>query len=239
MKFFQSRGFVFCLLLAGLFTSCKRDKDIHFNMGYGYAPQVVGSYIIYDVDSTIYSEFNHDTIYYKYQLKELVESVFPDNQGRPSLRIERYIRNYNPNLVYDSIPWTLKNVWYSTITATDYERVESNQRYVKLIFPPVLNVNWNGNAQNTMGDWEYSYFAVNIPQAIGTNNFDSTAIVIQKDETNLLDRRYYKEIYAKKVGLIFKQIFDVYDTNLDVTPVITRIKGGVYYAQTIHSYGHI
>jgi hypothetical protein len=207
-------------------------------MGYGYVPTDAGRYIIYDVDSTIYDEFNHDTVYYKYQLKEVVESIFPDNQGRPSMRIERYIRNYNPNLSYDSIPWTLKNVWYGTRTTTDYERVESNQRFVKLIFPLNNYAYWNGNAQNTIGDWEYQYQGIDFPQTQGNMKFDSTAIVIQKDETNLLDRRLYKEVYAKGVGLIFKQIFDVYDTNIDITPVITRIKGGVYYDQTIHSYGH-
>jgi hypothetical protein len=193
--------------------------------------------VIYDVDSTVYDPFKNDTVYYKYQLKELNESEFSDNEGRISVRIERYIRYYNAAQSYDSIPWVLKNVWYSTLTSNTAERVESNQRYVKLVFPVLRLISWNGNAQNALGNQLYQYQMVNQPAGLGILHFDSTLVVIQRDETDLLNRRYYMESYAKNVGMISKKVLDVYDTKIDTIPVVNRIKGGVYMNMSIHSFG--
>ena len=225
------------VLLAIFSASCRKDKPVHIDFGYGYFPAQQGLYVIYDVDSTVYDPFRNDTVYYKYQLKEVRESVFNDNEGRPSLRVERYVRNFSANHPYDSLPWRLKNVWYETLTASHAERMEENQRYVRMVFP-VNNLSyWNGNAQNSQGDWEYQYQNINQPMDLQVLHFDSTATVIQKDETNLLNRRYYKEVYAKNIGLISRQIIDVYDTKIDATPVINRIKGGVYYSAVVNTWG--
>ncbi|MFI5151552.1 MAG: hypothetical protein ACHQRM_17635 [Bacteroidia bacterium] len=237
MKFNKNLLIVFCVSCL-YFVSCKKDNELHIDLGYGYAPSAPGQYVIYNVDSTIYDAFTKDTIYYKYQLKEIVESVFTDNEGRPSLRIERYIKNFSPSVSYDSIPWTLKNVWYSTTTSRHFERVESNVRYVKLIFPDVDQSTWNGNAQNTIGDWEYQYNGVNRKMSVGAFNFDSTASVVQLIDTNQINYRIYKESYAKNVGMISKQIIDVYnDTYVNASSVLTRIKGGVIYSATIIAHG--
>jgi hypothetical protein len=228
--------FAACCILA---ASCKKDNSVHQEYDYAYFPGDVGRYVIYDADSVIYDDFRHDTVYYKYQLKEIIESIFTDNEGRPSARIERYYQfpKATPPF-YDSTSWTLKNVCYATRTRQDLERVENNTRFVNLIFPPQNSLSWNGNAQNTIGDWEYQYNGVNQPVNFAALHFDSTATVVQKDETNLLNRRLYKETYAKNVGLISKQILDVYDTGIVFgVPVVNRIRGGVYYTLTVHSYG--
>jgi hypothetical protein len=115
--------------------------------------------------------------------------------------------------------------------------VESNQRYVKLVFPVLSRTTWNGNAQNANGSQTYQFQAVDQPANIGTLHFDSTVVVLQRDETDLLNRRFYTEIYAKNVGMVFKKVLDVYDTKIDTIPVVKRIKGGVYMNMSIHSYG--
>jgi hypothetical protein len=225
------------VLLMAVAIGCKKDKSVHSDAGYGYFPTTVGHFVIYDVDSTIYNAFNHDTVYYRYQLKELIESEFQDNEGRVSQRVERYVRSYNPTIPYDSLPWTLKNVWYVTRTSQHAELVTGNIRYVRLIFPVIDQAAWNGNAQNTQGDWEYQYQGVHLPFNGGNVHSDSSATVIEKDETDLLNRRYYKEVYAKNIGLVLRQIIDVYDTKITPVPVIHRIKGGVIYMAVVHSYG--
>jgi hypothetical protein len=227
-----------CLILLAFFSeSCRKDKSVHTDFGYGYYPAQQGRFVIYDVDSTVFDPFRNDTVYYKYQLKEYRESVFNDNEGRPSMRVERYTRNFSVTYPYDSLPWILKNVWYETVTASHAERVEDNQRYVRMIFPVKNLAYWNGNAQNTQGDWEYQYQGINQAGDYGGQHFDSTVTVIEKDETNLLNRRLYKEVYAKKAGLIYRKLIDVYDTKIDTSPVINRIKGGVYYTAVVHSWG--
>ncbi len=237
----QVRTLSFLLLLASaVWSSCNKDNNLHLDLGYGYAPSAgdVGRYVIYDVDSTIYNAFNRDTLHYKYQLKEYLQSVFPDNEGRPSLRIERWVRNYRPGVSYDSVPWVLKNVWYSTRTLHDYERVEDNIRFVKLIFPDQTQQTWNGNAQNTLGDWEYAYNGIDFKFNANGLRFDSTLTVTELVDTNLLNYQYYSEQYAKNIGLVSRQVIDVGDTGIVFgVSVLNRINHGVTCFMTINSYG--
>lgn len=212
-------GFVLAL------DSCKKD-DPAVDLGVTYFPDNVGHYVVYEVDSTVYDDFNHDTDIYRYQVKELIQSEFTDNEGRRALRIERWIKNYNDTIPYSSMPWTLSRVWYAVRTLTQAERVEENIRYIRLVFPVKENTTWNGNAQNTIGEWDYEYENVDEAFHAGNMHFDSTLTVIQKNEINLLEHRYYRERYARHIGLIEKSVIDVRDTALDTLPVLDRIVSG-------------
>jgi hypothetical protein len=229
----------FICLFTILFYSCKKDPVTSPDMGYNYWPGTVGSWIIYDVDSTIYPDNNGDTIFYKYQLKEVIESSYNDNEGRPALRIERYRRYYQQGVSYDSIPWTLTDVWSANKTAAKLEMVEENIRYIKLAFPVKISNTWNGNAQNTLDEWIYKYSDMDKPRNTGTLSFDSTALVVQKDLENLIQKQYYIEVYARNVGLVSKQIIDVNSQgNVNYSlPIMNRIVSGVVYRSTINSYG--
>ncbi len=233
------RLILFVSVFAFLLFSCKKDNNLHLDFGYAYFPGDVGRYVIYDADSIVYSEFNHDTVEYRYQLKEVIESIFPDNEGRPSARIERYYQYPKATApYYDNVSWTLGNVCYATRTQFDLERVENNIRYVNFVFPIKNYEQWNGNAQNTLGNWEYQFNGINQPMTLGSSRFDSTVTVIQRDTSNLLIHQFYKEVYAKNAGLVYKEIFDVYDNSTNISvPVVDRILGGVHYRLTVNSCG--
>jgi hypothetical protein len=164
------------------------------------------------------------------------------------MRIEKYVRFYSPNIPYPSIPWKLRNVCISNLTASTAERVEENIRYKKLIFPVSTKSSWNGNAQNTLDPLNYSYLFVDLPRTIGNTKFDSVLQVNQQDATNLISKKYYIEKYARHVGLVQKQVIDVEsqpdgvpDSLLPVwiaTPIMDRVDKGFQYILTINSYGH-
>lgn len=219
------------------FNSCKDDEAVDADIGYGYFPTEVGHWVIYEIDSTVYDDFEGDTDVYRYQIKELIESEFIDNEGRPSVRVERYRRNFNLVVPYDSIPWYLSRVWAFTKTTTAGEKLEENQRYIRLAFAAVDGKTWNGNAYNTLGDWTYKYTEVDAPYSIGAFAFDSTCKVEQKREINLINHRTYYERYAKNVGLIEKNVIDVHDTGFGAVPVINRIHNGVIYNIKLVDYG--
>jgi len=227
------------ILLAGmLYSSCKKDPVPPPDLGYNYFPDQVGHFVIYEVDSTVYDDFTHDTVYYRYQVKEITESEFTDNEGRRALRIERWVRPYNDTLPYDSLSWTLHRVWSAVRTAAQAERVEENVRYIKLAFPPEKDKDWNGNAQNTLGEWDYEYEEVDAPANVNNRHFDSALAVLQHNDVNLLQHRYYHERYARNVGLIEKTVVDVFDTTLvPGVPVLNRIVGGVKVNYKIVSWG--
>jgi hypothetical protein len=227
-------GFLMLLAVGG----CKRDTEASPDLGYNYVPLDVGRYIIYDVDSIVYNDFNGDTAHYRYQLKEVIESVFMDNAGRPTQRIERYIRYYNDSVPVDNIPWTISRVWSMTRTAAELERMEENQRYIRLRFPPREGQLWDGNVYNTVGTWNYKYKSVDAPSTILSQQFDSTLLVEQKNEINLINRRLYSERYARNIGLIEKEIIDVFDTTIvPGVPVVNRIAGGLVYSAKVVTWG--
>lgn len=195
---------------------------------------------MYDVDSTYYDDFSHDTLNYKFRIKEKFEENYIDNQGRNAIKIIRYIKKYNPFVSYDNIAWTIKDVWSCIKTKTTYEVVEENVRLIKLIFPVKVDDYWNGNAQNTIGEWNYKYKYIDNSETINGSFFEKVLFVEQKDDKlkNVIHRQYYIEKYAKNIGLIYREIKDLYsNTVLLNVPVEQRIEKGIIYKQTYITHG--
>jgi hypothetical protein len=218
-------------------ASCKKDADVTNDIGWNYFPTSIGHWVIYEVDSTVYDDFQGDTDVYRYQIKEILESSFTDNQGRDAIRVERWKRMYNPNLAYDSIPWYLSRVWSFTRTNSAAEKLQENERFIRLSFPVTQGNTWDGNAFNTQGSWTYKYKEVDKQHTVGNFNLDSTCLVEQKNEINLINHRSYKERYAKNIGLVEKNVIDVSDTGFGPVPVLNRIHSGVIYNITLVDYG--
>ncbi len=235
-------------IVSVIISSCKRDGSTEPDLGYNYFPNKVGQYVIYNADSVYYDSEQADT--FKFQIKEKIESIFYDNQNRPTMRIERYVKIYNSTIPYSAMSWTLKDVWMGNKTATTAERVEENVRFIKLAFPVKKSQTWDGNAQNTIGKWNYSYSFFNLPRTIGGIVFDSVLEVKQKDELSLINKKFYIERYAKNVGLVYKQVIDVESQPNGIhpdsvnllaqfynTPILQRIDSGVLYTIYVLEYG--
>lgn len=214
-------GAAFLLLYA-----CKKNKEEPVDFKYAYTPEQVGHYCIYDVTTIQHDHAvgKHDTLHY--QLKEKIESVFTDAEGRPSLRIERSRKTAGGS-------WYVTDIWYATRTTTRYEKVEEDERFIRLAFPVREGVKWNGNAYNQREEWKYAIADVDVPRNIGGLDFSQTALVKQRDELNFVQRQLSTEVYAKNVGLVSK-----YYKNLTITGFDTSlaIKGEELY-MTILSYG--
>ena len=209
--------------IAAVFTlsACKKQTANPPDLGFNYYPAEAGSWIVYDVDSIAHNDNNNTIDTFRFQLRETIESVFEDDEGRESLRIERYRR------ADSSHPWVLGDVWYSTRTLTGLEQVEENQRYLKLKFPPGAGDRWDGNAFNDQQRQDYEYTEVDMAATVNGNSFDSTLYVKQIDETNLIEIRFANERYARGVGMIFKEY-----TDLDL-----QTGAGTEVTMQVHSWG--
>lgn len=186
------------LFLLVLIASCKKDKEEPVDFKYEYAPETIGHYCVYDVMEIKHDDAVniHDTVIY--QLKEKIESGFYDDEGRPSLRIERSkLDTANGN-------WVVSDVWYSTLTTSRYEKVEEDIRYIRMRFPVKVDKEWNGNSYNQIGEWTYKYSDVDVARSYNGLNFANTARVLQIDEFNFVQRHLAFEVYAKHIGLVSK-----------------------------------
>lgn len=208
-------------------------------LGLDYYPTKIGKFVVYDVDSIVYNDLSLDTITYKYRIKERLVEDFIDNEGRRAIRLERFIKMYNPNRSYDSIPYTIKEAWMINADDKKVQVVESNLRYTKMIFPVAQNQIWNGNASNNLGELMYSYSAIDKTETINTVALDKVLTVKQRDDRTLISVQYYIEKYAKGVGLVYREIKDIYSNTVVASiPVEQRIEKGLIYKQTLVSYGY-
>ena len=249
MKRFLIIFFLFFVFCMGFF-SCKKDKSVGLDFGYNYFPDKVGSYVIYDVDSFYYDDFFFRTDTSKFQIKEKIHSIYLDNQNRPTIRLERYYKKYDVNIPYNLIPWQLIDVWVENKLDSHAEKVEENVRFVKLVFPIKESQTWNGNAQNTLADWTYSYDFFDQARWVGGIHFDSVLQVNQYDDKGkfIQQRQLYTEKYARNVGLVYKQVIDIKSQMPSTAtpaqllafyakPILDRATSGFKYTFTINSYG--
>ena len=195
-------------------------------MGYKYFPVNVGHWVVYSVDSISYDDFTGNIDSFHFQIKEKIESVFYDNEGRETQRLERYKRNS------DTSQWVIKDVWVINLTKATAEKTEENIRLVKLVFPPSKNVEWDGNLYNYNGPQTYKYMSLYSPYSINNITFDSTIIVLQKQEATLISEKQEIEVYASHVGMVYKKYVDL---TKEPTGVITK---GVDYTYTLISFGN-
>lgn len=237
MNFKTRRYLLLIVIVLPALFSCKKDKDVSIDVGYGYFPNELGKYVIYDVDSIVHDDFKGKVDTFKFQIKEFIQSFYTDNSGRQTQRIERSKRIYNKSISYDLIPWKLMDIWCANLTPTSAEKVEENQRFVKLTFAVEQDKMWNGNVLNTIGQQNYIYTETDVSKHVGANFFDSTLVVTQLDKENLIEKQYFVEMYAKNVGLVYKQIIDVKSKTITNAYIMDRISSGIQYKMTINSFG--
>jgi len=250
MRYIKDIGLI-AIVFSFLFYSCKKDKSTIADTGQNYFPIKAGAYIMYNVDSTFYDDFFVPTkvINTKFRLKEKIQSLYYDDQNRLTARLERYVKYYSASVSYDSMPWTLKNIWVENLTSSTAEKVEENVRYVRLVFPVKVNKSWNVNNQNFLDELDFTYKSVDAADNVGGIAFDSVLQTAYDDGGKILTtRNYFSEKYAKKIGLVYKQEINVASqppssstpTQLQIfyaMPILQRITSGYQYTWTIYSYG--
>ncbi len=221
--------FIYTLLAILFASACKKKKDVAIpDMGYAYFPLETGRYTIYRVDSFFYDDFyvpvKIDTFYFL--VKEWTEAQLEDNAGKKSFRVVRSIKKT------DTTDWAVMEAVLQQADKSRGERVENNQRYIKLSFPPAQNKKWDGNAYNPFPVQYYKYTRVHKPYELpGGLSFDSTLTVLLLDEENLIEKYFTEEVYAHGVGLIYKKN-SALQTNVNGT-----IKSGFDVTYNLVSWG--
>lgn len=205
------------LLLA--ISSCEKSEELQGTPISDYAPLLVGKYITYQLDSTIYTDFGVTREVHSYEVKYEVDEEITDALNETAFRVVRYIRNVG------GTAWTPDATFMAKNTGQSLEFVENNLRFIKLRLPFSNGFSWKGNSYfdtqsqysdlNYMDDWDYQYEAVGEPATVGGLTFQNTVTVNQRDEIigDPNEPQFYSEVnyslekYAKDIGLIYKEFY--------------------------------
>jgi hypothetical protein len=221
----RSKNLILCLAaIASLFsfTSCEKEtEEFKTDTIADYMPLAVGKYITYRLDSTVFTNFQRTIEIHKYQVKHVVDAQVPDNLGRPSFRILRYLRDSS-----GTQPWIENGTYFITPLADQAEVIEDNLRFIKLHLPFKLNTDWKGNKyladrpyaslytfsnDDGMNDWDYNMEAFDEIASIGGKAVNDVFTIFQIDEkmnAPVTDytvagwRTLATEQYAKNIGLV-------------------------------------
>ena len=208
-----------CLAFISLVSCNKQDEGIQTTTLDAYFPTLVGKYITYHLDSTVFVSFGTIKEIHSYEVKYLTEAEITDNLGRNAFRIIRYIRKN------DSESWTPDATFMAVNDTATAEFIENNLRYTKLVLPVKNGISWKGNAHidtysfnspvRYLDDWDYTYDSVGKPITVGNFFFDNAIKVNQRDEIigNPDDPSSYSEInigmekYAAGVGMVYRNFY--------------------------------
>ncbi len=219
------RIFLFVAISSLILVSCTKENNAPaIELQSDFYPLKIGSVSIYDVDSTAYSNFTNSSINYKFEIKDSIANTFNDLAGVINYRIERYKRTNSTS------KWVIQTVFTRNKSLRAAEEFINNQRFIRLIFPPLIGSMWNGNSKNTLGTQEFLIENNIVALSINTLNFDSTVVVKEIDEFNLIREDLVNVTYAKNIGLVQKIVTAV-DKNISTG----KITNGSVYSYKIKS----
>ena len=222
------RNSLLIILFFSVFVfSCSKEKETTTDLGYSYAGLELGKYVVYDVDSIFYDDFTSSSDTTIFKLKEIVAESYIDLEGEEAFVIHRY-KKY-----HDTLSWVLTDVWNAKRTNTNYQKVEENIRFVKLVFPVRQNSQWNGNSMNNNISQTYQYTVVDNSETVGITALNDVLTVTQDDDqTNLIHPVLYEEKFAKGIGMVYKRSMDLERNNL------SSPWRGLDVTYTLSSYGN-
>ncbi|MBC7775306.1 MAG: hypothetical protein H7246_07700 [Phycisphaerae bacterium] len=204
---------VFAFACSGRHTEQPVPLDLdHF----AYFPLQIGKYIEYKVDSVVYDFASGGaTIQDSSQtfVKEIVADTLRGNLGELQYVIERYERADAGAL------WAFKSASIANKSVTEAIRTEGNWRFLKLVFPLDRRSAWDGNLwidenreieiagerMRPFTNWAYEVDSIDVQALVGQFSFDSTLLVTEADDSNVIERRLSRVRYAKHIGVVWRE----------------------------------
>src|SRR5438046_1372788 len=189
------RACITAILLLLIAAGCKHEVENYTSEPLSdYIPLSIGKYIIYQLDSTVFTGFGRSEEVHHYQEKQEVTAQITDNQGRPTYRIDRFLR--------DSAGvegWKTSGSLFITPLEKTVEVVENNLRTVRLALPIKMDFTWKGNQYLPFApygnvydfhsdtnfdpsDWDYTYDSVGISVSLNGQPIDHVIVVNQINE---------------------------------------------------------
>lgn len=223
-----------------LFSACSTEEidPVSIESGKDFFPVEIGGFRIYRVDTTTYT-FAGEVENGSYYWRELISDTLYRQEGSLVYRLE-LSRSASPNG-----PWGVDSVWTLRKDEDKVLKTENNRTYVKLRFPLKEGSSWDGNQFNIFQDSNsiFRYTVRNLGQTGEVAGlFRPSATIIQKIDSNCINKSVFFETYFKGIGLGKKQSsfiqYDVSGSDACSNP-IRKIQIGYDKVYTLVSFGKL
>ena len=225
--------------IIGLLLACESEtiQPSSTRLGLSYFPVEVGNFREYAIRDISYNLLNEpDT--QRYFIREVVTDSFPGQGNEAIYRLERFSRFSTTQ------EWQLDSVWTARLNAQRAVVVENNTPFIKLVFPFVNDLEWDGNALNAKPTDRYELQSTSetlleeIESPLDTL-LDQSITVVQSNLSSLVNDSIFSETYVDEIGLFYKKSVDLaYCAEEDCLGQFI-IDFGRDYRQTLIAYGKI
>lgn len=196
--------FVFLLVLS--WKACKKDRLDDYKIDESsvvYFPLKPGMFHEYKVRQIVFDAFNNTIDTFNLLIRDNQDTFFTDNIGRKAMRVERSF--LNPiSLIADSV-----KVFYYVVSNSHVEQVINNVRTVKMSFPVGTELVWDVNSFNKSN--RFSVFYENLSDTLSVNgvSYENCVTVKRLGPNPMFEEKFWKEIYSKEIGLIWREFSNV------------------------------
>lgn len=216
-KFFT----VLLTLTVFLLLGCsKQTEELRLTELSEYYPLQVGRVYVYRLDSSLIPFFGTELDTRSYHARDSIADTIRDNLDRLSYRVYRFVTD-----TLEQNAWKPIGAYYITPADNSTEVVDDNNlRIIKLVKPIRDGYSWSGNSYidtktagslyQYMDGWNFQYQNTGQSYSVLYGTLPNTITVLQVDDTsppgpfdpnNYQQRNYSVEVYAKGVGLIYKE----------------------------------
>ncbi|TCJ12401.1 hypothetical protein EPD60_14070 [Flaviaesturariibacter flavus] len=220
----KTRPFLLVLLFGMTLLACKsKTEDFTPAAPAQYVQLQPGKFIIYSVDSTIFTNSGRDIEHRRYQERHVVDSLITDGLGRPSWRVYRSVRDSA-----GTTAWSPRGTYLLTLTGSTLETFEDNLRFISLASPLRPGASWKGGrylgtapysgvysygSEINIADWDFTVQETGGSENINGTNYNDVLTINAVDEsvnlpitpqTVIASRSLYTTKWAAGIGLVYQ-----------------------------------
>lgn len=249
--------FILWIFISLTFACNKQTvEELDPDLGYEYFPLEIGKYLEYEADSIIYdpSAGGTEVLVSKTFVREEIIDTLRSNAGDLRFIVERSERSDTAQA------WEVKRLLWLSRDETQAIRNEDNLQFISMVFPVEKGVAWNGNlffdenliiavageSIEMFKSWSYEFRSHGAAFNEEGLSFLDVVEVSMADNENLIERRYAREIYARDIGLVYRELL-ILDTQCEVCcnndfalceslPWEQKAEKGFILRQTIRAY---
>lgn len=181
-----------------MFLVCCSERVVRtVEDGFDFFPLHTGQFVELDVTRTVYQRFQPaETI--RYLVRQTTGNSFMNADSQRVFNIQYSSKR-------PALGWKLDSVGMQWHTADKVLAQESGNTVTRVNLPVSNGLRWNANLLNNQNEQIFEAAKVGAPHNDIYLSFPNTLTIIRQDDSTLLSRKRYIEIYARDVGLIRRE----------------------------------